>query len=354
MWKVKYFDGEKAESVSALVQIQNNTLVIESLSGQIIDHWPLQDLSFDPNHLDRKFLMVRHEPRARLQILDADLVNQLPRHLHETKFYKWTHSKQFVAAGLIFIAVLAIFIFWGTKPLSKFIAHHISFETEKKIAEKISYDKFFNRCDIGITEQDLIEKLKSLSIKNPEFSKLIDQVNFVHMPQANAFTFPGGKIFITDKLVSEAQSFEELLGVIAHEVGHYKNRHVLQSVIRGSFLTLALNFFSGDISSFVLIDPATMARIIDLNFDRELEREADEYAVQALQSMNLGTNGLIRFFDQDKNDINQKIASKIPEFLSTHPPSQQRVEYLRAFEKDAPLNLLPDDLKYYVCQTLPK
>ncbi|MBC7466568.1 MAG: M48 family metallopeptidase [Bdellovibrio sp.] len=143
-------------------------------------------------------------------------------------------------------------------------------------------------------------------------------MQIISMPQSNAFTLPGGKIFITDTLIREADSTEEILRVLAHEAGHYQKRHILQGVIRGSFLTLSLNFLTGDFSQFVLIDPNTLSRIVGLQFDRGLEKEADTYAVETLKGLGIGSNGVIHFFEKMKKKYRYR--SSCPR-IYVDPPS---------------------------------
>lgn len=347
MWAIKYFDGEKAESISAFSKVVDSTLIIESHQGQVIDHWPLKDISFDPNHLDKKFLMVKHELNARIQILDPALVEAIAQ-LKKTKFETLLTPKKIIVFGLLFLVAFGFFVFWGTKPLSHYLASKISYDTEKKYAEKLDYDKLFSVCPRSINEQDFISKLETRSQPDPFFNQVVSSVQIINMPQPNAFTLPGGKIFITDALIRDADSSEEILGVLAHEAGHYQKRHVLQGLIRGSFLTLSLNFLTGDFSQFVLVDPNTLSRIVGLQFDRGLEKEADTYAVETLKKLGIGSNGLIHFFEKMKS---KSVASgiKIPEFMSTHPADEVRVEYLQEYKTDASLTPLDDRFKQYHC-----
>ena len=47
----------------------------------------------------------------------------------------------------------------------------------------------------------------------------------VDVPDANAFSLPGGRVYVTRKLVAQARSEDELAGVVAHELGHAVSRH---------------------------------------------------------------------------------------------------------------------------------
>ncbi|MGI8747490.1 MAG: M48 family metallopeptidase, partial [Deinococcus sp.] len=50
---------------------------------------------------------------------------------------------------------------------------------------------------------------------------------------ANAFALPGGTVFLTDELVRLARGDAELMGVLAHELGHVEHRHAMQGVYQG-------------------------------------------------------------------------------------------------------------------------
>lgn len=349
MWKVKYFDGEKAQAILAQVKIQDDILLIQTESGVVLDHWIISDIQFDPNHLDRKFLMVPHELNARIEVLDDELIRALPE-LKPNKLEAFFTTKTIIVFGILLIALLALFVFAGSKRMSHFLASKISIETEKRLAGKIEFEKYFDICPRSVVEQDLNLELQRLTEKDSEFQNIIGGIRMIDYPQPNAFTLPGGHIFISYELIRQADSYEEVIGVLAHEAGHYKRRHVLQGLIRGSLLTVALNFFSGDFSNFVLIDPTTLSRVAGLQFDRELEHEADMTAVEILQKTGLGTNGLIQFFEKIKKE-NSRL--KIPEFISTHPSDQNRIQYLEKYKSNTKLHALPKDLKMYACHPKP-
>ena len=62
---------------------------------------------------------------------------------------------------------------------------------------------------------------------------------------ANAFALPDGTIVVTDALVHLAENDEELLAVLAHEIGHVVHHHALRSVMQNSAVALLLAFALG-------------------------------------------------------------------------------------------------------------
>ena len=67
---------------------------------------------------------------------------------------------------------------------------------------------------------DYLSKIGERLTKNLPINRLRFQFFLVDLPDANAFVLPGGRIFVSRKLVAAAQTEDELAGVIAHELGH--------------------------------------------------------------------------------------------------------------------------------------
>ena len=66
---------------------------------------------------------------------------------------------------------------------------------------------------------------------------------------ANAFALPNGIIVVTDDLVNLAEHEDEILGVLAHEIGHVVGRHALRRVLQNSGVVLLVAGITGDIVS---------------------------------------------------------------------------------------------------------
>src|SRR5438094_7952747 len=66
---------------------------------------------------------------------------------------------------------------------------------------------------------------------------------------ANAFALPSGIIVVTDDLVRLSRSDDEVLGVLAHELGHVKHRHTMRRLLEGSATALIIAGGTGDLAS---------------------------------------------------------------------------------------------------------
>lgn len=171
----------------------------------------------------------------------------------------------------------------------------------------------------------------------------------------NAFALPGGSIVFLDGIVKMAPDDDALVGVFAHEFGHVKYRHGLRTLLRTAAVSAVAAWYFGDFTSL------TNAAVIvsQLSYSREFEMQADDTAIELMRANKLNTRSLAELFrrmrdrggdhedhaksdgappasDQSKAESAAKAPSKrvgtfsIPEFLSTHPDIERRIE---RFEK---------------------
>ncbi len=160
----------------------------------------------------------------------------------------------------------------------------------------------------------------------------------VDSPAINAFAMPGGNIGINTGLIVRTESESELAGVMAHEIAHVTQRHIARRLEaqRGSgFRTL------GIIMAAILMgmqDPemgsaAAMTGIAgsvqeQLNYSRNHEREADNIGMRILADAGLDPEGMPRFFERLQQAT--QFQTRPPEFLSTHPVTENRIAESRA------------------------
>ncbi len=137
--------------------------------------------------------------------------------------------------------------------------------------------------------------------------------------QVNAFAMPGGVVVVYRGLIDAAKTPEELAGVLAHEVQHIEQKHVLRGLIHSLGWAALLTLVSGDTSvmASLLIFEAGASY-----FSRELESEADRGGVQALYRAGIDPNGMSRFFETMMKSTGDAQLT----FLSSHPSTSQRIK----------------------------
>jgi Zn-dependent protease with chaperone function len=141
---------------------------------------------------------------------------------------------------------------------------------------------------------------------------------------ANAFALPAGTIVVTDQLVNKAVHDDEIVAVIAHEIGHVVYRHGMRNAFQASLISLLPTLLIGDVSSVSTVVATLPVILTKLGYSREAEREADMYAVQALTAMHIPAHRL--------GDLLKRIdkGGDLPGYLSTHPPTPERTAAAQA------------------------
>jgi len=154
----------------------------------------------------------------------------------------------------------------------------------------------------------------------------------------NAFALPGGIIVVNAGAILQAERTEELLGVLAHEISHVTKRHMTQQVITVFGLYLAVDVILGNIFGTVAAMSQGAMYLLQQGFSREHEQEADITGLNYLKKANIDPRGMIEFFKRVKAE-----QAKVPvlgsleeslSFLSTHPATEDRIEYLAARIKE--------------------
>ncbi len=179
-------------------------------------------------------------------------------------------------------------------------------------------------------------------------------------PSINAFAGPAGHIGIHSGLILHTQTESELASVIAHEMAHITQHHLLRSFDAANDGSLAM---AAAILAGVLVgaatknSDATLAAITgaqaaaiqrQINFTRSHEKEADTIGIRILAESDYDPNGMPDFFERLERNSRHSDAHKIPEFLRTHPVTTSRIAESRARASDYPYRQISDSLEYHL------
>lgn len=139
----------------------------------------------------------------------------------------------------------------------------------------------------------------------------------------NAFCTPGGFIYVYSGLIKYLEVEDHLVGVLGHEIAHAERRHSIKQLEKQYGLSIILSIVAGDGSSQLAQIAGNIAGTgAILAFSRSAESEADEFAVKYTSDTEYACNGVAGFFEK----ISEEGGSGPPEFLSTHPSPDKRVE----------------------------
>jgi predicted Zn-dependent protease len=163
--------------------------------------------------------------------------------------------------------------------------------------------------------------------------------------EPNAFALPGGKVGVNTGIIPVALTDAGLATVMSHEIGHVAARHggeriSEQMVIAGIATGAAISLSDAEpqTRNIVLTGLGVGATVgVVLPHSRSQEAEADRIGLIYMAKAGYDPDEAIRFWERMRDYGRSK--PKPPEFLSTHPADDSRIEGLKKY--------LPEARQYY-------
>jgi hypothetical protein len=144
---------------------------------------------------------------------------------------------------------------------------------------------------------------------------------------ANALALPSGIIVLTDELVKLADDDRQILAVLAHELGHMRQRHALRSVLQNSTAAVLFAMAVGDLSSVTSFAAALPTMLLQAKYSRQFEIEADEFALDYLAKKGIPPDAFSSLLERLERGGGTTAGL---DYFSTHPATRERVERARA------------------------
>lgn len=226
-----------------------------------------------------------------------------------------------LVAGLaaIFVVIALLLVF-----LIEVALYFVSAEDEAKLfADWLPNDL----VTVSHTDERLLETqllVDRLAGHWPETSYQF-RVEIDDSEQANAMALPGGLIIVTQGLLDQVESENELAFVLGHELGHFNNRDHLRALGRGVVLSVFFAVVTGDDVAGIGIKAADLTL---RGFSRQQETKADEFGLAIVHSEYGHVNEAWRLFERWEIVDNSFI--DLVTYLSTHPETGDRIEDMRA------------------------
>ena len=166
-----------------------------------------------------------------------------------------------------------------------------------------------------------------------------NHVYLVDDPSLNAFVADGNNLFIHTGTIINADNYNELAGVIAHETGHIQGGHILRQKLKNQEMqvaTLASAILAGTAAAVSGRGDAAMAVMLGsqssvlthyTRYRTEEERSADEAAMKLLEATSQSPQGMLTFM---KKISQQNVLSGIEEtpYFRTHPITSERIRFI--------------------------
>jgi Zn-dependent protease with chaperone function len=326
-----YYDGREARPHPVSLDV-NQGLV--SVSGDGIERCePLAALQIT-DVLGRAPRLVRFPDNAFCEVIDGEALRRLlaEHGRAPSAVSQWEGSLRWVlVAAVVFVLILIAGYRYGIPLVAGVVANQIPASLTERLSTEvlgILDTQVFAPTEIPNARQEAIESaFRRLELPDGA-SRGSYRILFRRsdLLGANAIALPSGAIVVTDELMALAADDREILGVLAHEAGHVHRRHGLRNVLQNSLVGLLVAWFIGDVSTVAAAAPTAL---IQANYSRELEREADAFAVDVLRTNRISVRhfgDILRRLEQESGSAE----SDAFQYLSSHPATSERLQRLEA------------------------
>jgi len=151
--------------------------------------------------------------------------------------------------------------------------------------------------------------------------------------EVNAVALPNGRIYVFRGMLETSDTEDELAAVLAHEVGHVAGRHSLKQFRLSLGIGLLADLLNLNKRGETIQTLAGLATsLYELGYSRQHERDADNYALRLALLAGYDPKGSVALFEKFAKNEGKPARWLI--YLSTHPPSTERLERAKRANED--------------------
>ncbi len=328
-----YYDGRTARRHDAQLCVEHGKLRIMTADRQREEDLRTVNIPAPLGNAPRLIMLA---DGARCEVADhaafatlmqeAGLRPSIVAHLE----HRWRYA---LTALVMLLGIIAASYVWGLPYAAKVVAHRIPdkliLAIDQQFLDAVD-DKLLLPSKLSSARQFAItSRLRALQM--PAGARPPARILFRSSPKLgpNAFALPGGTVVVLDEIVKLSDNDDEILGVLAHEMGHVSERHALRQMLQASVVALVMTWYVGDISSILALAPTTL---LETRYSREFERSADAFAAQTLTLNHIPTSRLADILEklEHSHGVKQPTGQQHwLDYLSSHPATDERIKALR-------------------------
>jgi len=206
-----------------------------------------------------------------------------------------------------------------------FKVEQLTHKTEQKLGNL--FWEVYKRAEKENKKPDVVNTIDSIVThicKANQIERETIKVHVLKKDEINAFALPNGHLIVYSGLVLNSDNQEELTGVICHEIAHIKLNHVMKKLVKEVGLSVLISMTTGNGGSEIIKQTAKM--LSSSAFDRDLEKDADIKAVDYLINAKVNPEPFANFLYKLSTEEHE--ATKYLTWISTHPDSKERAEYI--------------------------
>jgi len=332
-----YFDGIAVTRREVCLTIMATTLHIKG--GGIESSCPLDGVAVTPavGSIRRT---IRLRDGSMCEVVDQDFIRKLESRLgtgsRAGMLHLWEKNLTLVAATLVATAlVVLLFMRFGVPAMARQAAFAMPPSVESSMGREslAVLDRLFTKPTELSRERraELTALFRRIALASGTLPGYRLEFRNGGTIGANAFALPSGIVIITDQLIELARHDDEIAAVLAHELGHVRQRHVLRHALQNSATGLIMATLTGDLVSITSLAATLPTALVDASFSRSFEREADDAAIAWMKSAGISPRRYAEILGRLQAQLDARHGAvaagdnPVRNYLSTHPDTGERM-----------------------------
>jgi Zn-dependent protease with chaperone function len=293
-----FFDGRTSARHPVHVMLRPEQLEIESEDGRLLAEWPYREI--ESLNAPESVLRLGRRGNAvleRLVVSDPALATALGERAVQLDRSGRVGRRQraaVIGAGMLATLSLVLLAWLAVPSLAARLTPYVPLSLERKLGAAIDMQvraaldthhrgaQFECGLEPGkrptkLALGRLLQRLESVAALGMPL-----RIAVVRRSEPNAIALPGGQIYVFQGLVDQADTPDQLAGVLAHEIGHVAHRDGTRAVLHGAGLSFLFGMMLGDFvgGGAVVIAVRTL---LQSSYSRDTEAAADAYGVQLMR-----------------------------------------------------------------------
>ncbi len=328
-----WFDGLVNRRRAVRLRLSGALEILEN--GVVVDQWPLASIRRADGLATELRLASSSAPElARLVVTDGGfrsaLIAACPAlYAEETGVHThWRIVGWSLAAAA---SILAVTIF-GVPLIADRLAPMIPVSFEKRVGDMVNGQIgaiFDTKTCSGEEGLKAFAKMMT-AIESAGLAGMPIEARVIRSGVRNAVALPGGRVYLFRGLLDEAETPDEIAGVLAHELGHVKHRDGMRRLVQAGGASFLVGLLFGDVTGSSAVIVATQ-QLLNSSYSREAESGADGVAIETMNSIGrsaVPAGELMLRVTGDQKDGGASI-------LASHPLTGDRLERFRREERPA-------------------
>ncbi|ACU62656.1 M48 family metallopeptidase [Chitinophaga pinensis] len=329
MFKGTFYDHKVAVAIPATIRIFDESLQFETpVEGMPPrrHHWLFSEINVDM--ADKRFIRLvnQADDAGTLEVNDAAFVDMF---LEKYKRVRSIGLDRLVLRNGVKVGLAALLIILGLAALAHFV---ILPWCADRIVDRLprSFDK-----ELGETAMQSMDESRDVNASAllTRFGAQMhwdspDSLKFFIVPSKieNAYALPGGYVFVYTGLLKKLNKKEELAALLSHEVAHVSCRHSVRKLCRDMSSSVLLTLVLTNSSQAASVFYSNANALYNLTYSRQYEQQADIVGMETLRKNHIDQHGMVELM-QVLQQLSEKV--DVPEFISTHPLTKNRISYAK-------------------------